>query len=803
MIHLECALTGAPGRPGPLAPPPRPPVSITTPERGDSAVTQASTPQPPTGPVIGRTLEESTPWHPERPRPAGAPNVVVVVLDDVGFGQLGSFGADIATPTMDRLAADGLRYNRFHVTALCSASRAALLTGRNHHAVGMGLLVDLPTGFPGYSARIPKSAASVARVLRDEGWSTMAVGKWHLTPRNDRSAVGPFDTWPLGLGFEHYYGFLHGDANQWTPNLVRDNSFVEPPAGPEDGYHLTEDLVDQALGMVRDQQNAAPEKPFFLYFAPGTAHAPHQVPSAWSDQYAGHFDQGWERWREEVFARQVAAGVVPEGAPLTPRPDWLPDWSRLSAQERRLFARFQEVYAGFISHFDHHLGRLMAGLEQMGVSDNTMVILTSDNGASAEGGEVGSINEHRYGYRVPDSLEDNLAGIDDIGGHRAYNHYPWGWAWAGNSPFKLWKRHTWLGGTRTPLIVKPAGGTPDAGAVRHQLSHIVDIFPTILDVCGVTPPDEVDGVAQQHIDGTSMVSTFTDSAAPDVTTTQYFEMTGSRSIIHDGWKATTDHVPSGMLDEEKLLPGSRDLESDRWSLYRLEDDFAEVNDLADEYPAVVADLERVWWAEAERNQVLPLQDDMQGRIGAMEPPLWPSPARMVIHPGGSPVADEMVPTLADGTTVEADVEIPETGGSGVLAAMGDWTNGWALVVLDGAPAMLLNLTSTPYAVRTSTELPPGRHRIGFRFDTEAGLGVLLCDDEVVGSAALPEGMGTSGLQIGGGGLRVGHDAGFPVSEDYRPPFRWNGTLHTVTFHGPAARSAEDRTALLGALIRKE
>lgn len=759
--------------------------------------------QQPNGPVIGRTSAESTPWHPPRPRPAGRPNVIVVLLDDVGFAQLSSFGSDIETPTIDRIAGDGLRFNRFHVTAMCSPSRAALLTGRNHHAVGMGMLCDFPTGYPGYSTRIPPSAATLARVLRDEGWGTMAVGKWHLTPRNDRSAAGPYETWPLGKGFEHYYGFLHGDANQWTPTLVRDNSPVEPPKGPEDGYHLTEDLVDQALRMVRDQHHAAPEKPFFLYFAPGTAHAPHQVPREWSERYQGRYDDGWERWRQRVFDRQVAEGIVPEGTRLTARPPWIPDWDTLGAEERRLFARFHEVYAGFITHFDHHLGRLLEGLEKMGIADNTMIVLTSDNGASAEGGTIGSINEHRFGFMVPDSLEDNLAGLDDIGGFRSYNHYPWGWAWAGNTPFKLWKRYTWLGGTRVPLVVRPPGGVEDPGSVRPQLCHIVDIFPTVLDICGVKPPDVVDGVEQLPIAGRSMAEAIADPEAPDVRTTQYFELAGSRSIIHDGWKATTDHISEGLMDERQI-PGSRDLETDRWSLFRLEDDFAEAEDLADQHPDVVSRLEAAWWSEAEDNNVLPIQTGLRGRLAAMEQPLWPTPPTLVVHPGGSPLADEAVPSLALGALVEADVDVPEDGGSGVLAAMGDWSNGWALVVIDGAASLQLNLTSTPYEVRSTERLPAGRHRVGFRFLGRERQGVLLCDDRVIASAPLPEGMGASGIQIGGGGLRVGHDAGFPVSDAYQPPYPWTGTLHSVTFHqSPAALDDEALAEALARLMHSE
>ena len=376
------------------------------------------------GPTIGPTLAESTPWHPPRPRPDGAPNVIVVMLDDVGFAQLGCYGSDIDTPHIDRLAGHGLRYNRFHVTAMCSPSRAALLTGRNHHAVGMGFLGDLPSGFPGYSARIPLSAATLARVLRDGGYNTMAVGKWHLTPRNDRSAAGPFDTWPLGQGFEHYYGFLHGDANQWTPTLVRDNSPVDPPRGPDEGYHLSEDLVDECLVMIKDQQHAAPGKPFFCYFAPGTAHAPHQVPHEWSGRYAGRFDLGWEQWRAQIFEEQLRTGIVPAGTTLAQRPEWIQDWDALPLEERRLFARFHEVYAGFLSHFDAQFGRLLDGLDEMGLTDETMIVLTSDNGASAEGGTIGSINEHRFGFGVRDSIEDNMAGIDDLGGFRYWHQRP-------------------------------------------------------------------------------------------------------------------------------------------------------------------------------------------------------------------------------------------------------------------------------------------------------------------------------------------------------------------------------------------
>ncbi len=746
--------------------------------------------------VIGRTTADSTPYHPPRPQPAGRPNVLVVLLDDVGFGQLGPFGGEIETPNIDRLAGEGLRYNRFHVTALCSPTRAALLTGRNPHAVGVGFLADMPTGYPGYNGRIPRSAATLPRLLREAGWSTMAVGKWHLTPRNDRTAAGPFDTWPLGQGFERFYGFLHGDANQWTPTLYRDNSPVEPPATPEEGYHLTEDLVDEALRQMKDQKHAAPDKPFFMYFTPGVGHAPHQAPQEWIDAYAGRFDDGWDAIRERVFARQVAADVVPEGTDLPPRPDWVQAWADLSAAEQRLFARYAEAHAGFVSHFDHHLGRLLDGLEELGIADNTMVLLTSDNGASAEGGRVGSINEHRFGFNVDDSLEDNLATIDQIGGWRGYNHYPWGWAWAGNAPFHLWKRYSWLGGVRVPMILKPAGGTADAGAVREQWCHAVDVAATVLDACGVELPTEVDGVVQQPLAGASLLGTVADAAAPAPRNTQYFETLGSRAIIHDGWKATTDHVSTGVTDEE-LITGSRDFDSDRWCLFRLDEDFSEAHDLADEHPEVAAALAARWETEAEANQVFPMTDGLYGHLAGFEPPLWRVPERLVVLPGGNPVVDEAVPSLSMGALVEAEVIVPDGGASGVLAAMGDWSNGWALVVIAGCPRFLLNATGTPYAVATDTVLTPGEHAVGFRLVGPDG--VLLVDGAEVARAPFAQGVGASGIQIGGGGLRLGHDVGFPVADDYTPPFPWAGRLHRVTFTGGAAlatRDAEARKALV-------
>ncbi|MFE0173553.1 sulfatase-like hydrolase/transferase [Streptomyces sp. NPDC059002] len=745
------------------------------------------------------------PRHPEGPRPApGAPDVVVIVLDDLGFAQLGCYGSDMATPHLDRLAADGLRFNRFHVTAMCSPTRASLLTGRNHHAVGMGFLVDLPIAHPGYTARLPTSAAPLPRLLRDAGHSTLAVGKWHLTPRWERTASGPFDRWPLGYGFERFYGFLQGDTNHYAPHLVRDNHYTEPPGRPEDGYHLSEDLADSAIRMILDQKQATPDKPYFLYFPLGATHAPHHVPRAWSDAYRGRFDQGWERVREEAFARQTAIGVVPGGTTLSARPPWIQDWRELDGDERRVFARMQEVFAGFLTHTDAQIGRLLDFLRRTGRLDDTLVLVLSDNGASAEGGRLGTLNEHRFTARSQDSAARNLAALDDWGGPATYPHYAWGWAWAGNTPLRLWKRYTWLGGTRAPLIAHWPRRIRDAGAVRTGFTHVVDLMPTILDACGVRAPDEVDGVPQQPVDGRSLLPVIDDADAERPFPTQYFEMLGSRSIVHGDWKATTDHVSRGVADEEQLLPGSRDFTADRWSLFRLSDDFAEAHDVAERHPDVVRKLAELWDAEAVRNDVLPLDDRMQERLGAMIPPAWPPPARARYLPGGSPVHDEALPLLFGGFTLTADAEVPGDGAAaGVLCALGDLNGGFVLYAHEGRPAFACSRAGDLDRVAADAPLTPGRHRIGVRFDPAQGQQppghgrfTLVVDGADV--AAVPLGGAFPyTFQHGGTGLCVGYDRGLAVDPGaYRPPYPWRGTLHDVVIDTTAAREsgAARRTA---------
>jgi arylsulfatase len=756
------------------------------------------------------TLNASLPASaPERQRPvdprpgSDAPNVLVIILDDVGFAQLGCFGSDMATPNIDALAAGGLRYNRFHVTAMCSPTRASVLTGRNHHAVGMGFLADMPMAYPGYTCRLPKSVTPLPRVLRDAGYNTTAIGKWHLVPRGERSDAGPFDRWPLGYGFERFYGFLQGDTNQWTPNLVRDNHYVDAPRGPEAGYHLSEDLADAAISHVLAQQQSAPDKPFYLSLALGAMHAPHHVTPEWIEPYRGRFDDGWERWRETTFARQLANGIVPDGTVLAERPSWIQPWSELSADERRMHTRAQEVFAGFLSHTDAQLGRLIDRLREVGVLDNTIVMLISDNGASGEGGTLGTVNEHRFTSQLAETVEGNLAVLDEWGGFRAYNHYSWGWAWAGNTPFKLWKRYTWLGGTRAPLIVHwPAGIDASVhGQIRSQLCHAVDLMPTILDACAVEPPAVVDGVAQQPFDGASLRATFAAADAPAPRATQYFELLGSRSIIADGWKATTDHVSQGVVDEERLLEGSRDFATDRWSLFRLDDDFSEAHDVAAEHPDVVRALDAVWNDEAERNHVFPLVDAMVARLTAFIPPPYPPGARCVFRPDASPATDESVPYLIGGFRMTALVDArarPE----GVLCALGDWNAGFAFFVRDGRLTFVVNAAGDVTRVVADSPVPAGPVALACSYAPEGGGGTftLTHDDEIVGRAESARPVPLT-WQHGGAPLMIGRDKGFPVCDDYAVPFPWTGTIREVVIEVPGPTRPDPQTELREALRR--
>jgi arylsulfatase len=679
-----------------------------------------------------------------------------------------------------------------------------VLTGRNHHAVGMGFLTDIPIGFPAYNGRIPRSAAALPRILRDVGYSAFAVGKWHLIPRWEQSASGPFDRWPLGLGFERYYGFLAGDTNQYAPELVRDNGFIDAPSRPDEGYHLSEDLADQAIRLVLDQQQSTPGKPFFLYFATGAMHAPHQAPAAWIDRFRGRYDDGWEAFRERAFDRQREIGVVPAGAALPEHPPWIPRWNELPADERRLYARMMEVYAGFLAHTDHQIGRLLDFLAGRGLLDDTLVLLLSDNGASAEGGPLGSYNEHRFTHDMVDDPAELLARAGDLGSPRAYNHYAWGWAWAGNTPFRLWKRFAWLGGVRTPLVVHWPRGLLARGEVRGQFCHAIDLFPTVLDCVGVAAPASVDGIAQQPIDGASLRATFADEAAPDPRKTQYFEMLGSRSIFHDGWKATTDHVGLQLTVERERVAGSHDFEKDHWALFHLGEDPTEARDVSEERPAMLRRLVDLWWVEAGRNGVLPLEDGFLSRAVAMEPSPWGFRGRAELEPGGGPVSETVLPPMAGGFRLTAEIAVPSGGASGVIAALGDWNNGWACYCVGGRTAVCLNLFGTPVRALASEPLSSGRHRIDVvyrRVATGGGPLAVCVDGAVVARARVPSDLPFR-WQIGAAGLLVGRDRGLPVCDDYEPPAPFEGEIERVVLEALALVPKEVR-AEIEALLKHE
>ena len=729
-----------------------------------------------------RMSEGTARYVPYRRPGAGAPNVVIIVLDDIGFAQLGCFGSAIATPSIDRLAAGGLRYNRFHVTSICSSTRAALLSGRNHHAVGMGMTMETPLGFPGYSGRIPKSAALLPRIMRDGGYATMAIGKWHLCPRGEYSAAGPMDRWPLAQGFERYYGFLAAEASQWDPPLVQDNTLIEPPRSPRDGYHLSEDLADRAIRMVLDQRQAAPEKPFFCYLALGAAHAPHQVPARWIEPYRGRFDRGWEAERSATFERQVAAGLVPAGTELTARPAWVQDWERLSGDERRLFARYMEVFAGFVTHADAQIGRFLDFLEERGDLANTLVLVLSDNGASAEGSPVGTINEPHAWLGQAEGVAEALRHIDELGGHRAFNHYPWGWAWAGNTPLQLWKRYAWLGGVRTPLVVHWPGHVAGPGTVRSQFCHAIDLFATVLDVTGVPAPETVDGVTQLPVAGATIAASFADPAAPSPRRTQYFEMHGSRAVYHDGWKATTDYV-SPLFGERGVLAGSHDFDDDHWALFNLDEDFAEANDLSAAEPGRVLALRELWWAEAGANQVLPLWEGPKSRTG-IHPGEYPAPREAVYRPGGGGICEAQLPPMIGGFTARAEIEIAAGGApaEGVICALGDLNGGWGFYLLDGRPVSCLVSLGEVTRIAGSGTLDSGPHVVTAGYEPSlAGPARfwLDVDGELVAEAGHGRPAMFPGLATAGARMLVGRDGGLAFNDDYEPPFPLNAALRRL------------------------
>jgi len=727
------------------------------------------------GGTIGRYRSESTPWWPEPVHPpAGAPNVVVVLLDDVGFAQLGCFGSDIETPTFDRLAGGGLRYTNFHTTALCSPTRACVLTGRNHHRVGMGRITDLATGFPGYHARIGKEHGFLSEMLTPHGYAAYAVGKWHLTPDEEQHLGASRDRWPLGRGFERFYGFFGGETHQFAPSLVHDSHRVPPPRSWEDGYHLTEDLADRAIEYVADLRHAEPDKPFFLYLCTAACHSPHHAPRDWIDRYHGRFDDGWDVWRNATLARQITTGVLPEGTELSPRPEWVPAWDSLPKDQRRLFARFQECFAAFLSHADHQVGRVLDFLAETGDRERTLVFVLSDNGASSEGGATGSVNDARPWNLAPRPIEEALSRLDELGGPTLHNNYPWGWTVAGNTPFRRWKREAHEGGVADPLIVSWPAGIATPGEIRRQYVHAIDLVPTVLDIIGVDAPSELGGVAQSAIEGVSFAHTFDDASAPSGRQTQYYEMFGCRALYHRGWKAVVYHP---IFDQR--VP----FDDDRWELYDVAADPSECHDLADRHPEKLRELVERWWVEAARHNVLPLDNSPFDHVFGERRPGHRARHRYVYYPHAGPVTEEAAVNVRNRShTITAEVTIPEAGAEGILVAQGSILGGYVLFVRDERLTYVHNFVGLEqHRIVSTVEVAPGERSLGFRFTKtaeHAGTGTLLVDGAPVGELAIARFTPTR-FSITGEGLCCGYDTGMPVVDDYRPPFRFSGILHRV------------------------
>ena len=700
------------------------------------------------GGTIGKTVKDSKPWWPQAKRPpAGAPNILVVLFDDVGFSDFGCYGSAIRTPTIDKLAAEGLRYTGFHTTAMCSTTRAALLTGRNHHSVGVGCLANFDSGYPGYRGKIAKEAGTLAEMLRPHGYRNYMVGKWHVTPLTESGATGPFDGWPLGRGFDRFYGFLDAETDQYAPELVADNAHVDPPGTFETGYHLTSDLIDRSIGFIADHLADRPDLPWLTWVALGACHAPHQAPADLIRGYDAMFAHGWDAEREQRMAKQKAMGVVPQATKMPARNDGVKAWEQHSDDERRVFTRLQSAFAGMLDHADQHLARLIAFLDKAGVRDNTLVILMSDNGASQEGG--------------PDT----------------HSNFPLGWAMASNTPLRRYKQNTHGGGIRDPFVMCWPDRIKARGELRHQFVHACDLVPTLLDLVGVEAPASIAGVAQMPIEGVSFAPSIANPAAPSKSSAQYFEMFGHRGLWKDGWKAVSFH------------PSGTPFENDKWELFHLDRDFSEVDDLAQQEPQRLADMIELWWAEAEKHNVLPLDDRFGPRFAENAARFHGERSRFTFHAGMGHVPTDVAPDVRSRSyTVEAFVEIEEAA-EGVLIAHGDATSGYSLYVKDGHLVHDLNIGGGHEILRSGRKVPSGAHRLGLHVErlvrkeapakgARTGFSeyTLLIDGEPAGSMQTQFGFNTL---ISWSGLDIGRDRGSPVSH-YAAPFEFTGRLLRVS-----------------------
>ncbi|MGB5243707.1 MAG: arylsulfatase [Lutimonas sp.] len=730
---------------------------------------------------IGRTYQDSEMAWPDLPSPAeGAPNVIVILLDDVGFGMTSTFGGSIPTPNLDKLADNGLRYTRFHTTAICGPSRAALITGRNHHNAGSGFLAEWATGFPSYTTMIPRSTATIAKVLKYNGMNSSWFGKNHNTPDWETSAVGPFDRWPTNLGFDYFYGFNAGETHQYYPVIFENTIPVEPDKSPEEGYHFMTDMTDRAIGWMQLQKSISPEKPVFMYFAPGAAHAPHHVTKEWRDKFKGKFDHGWDKEREIVYERQKKMGIIPADAKLSPRNDFVPKWDTINENEKKLYTLLYENYAGYLAFTDHEVGRLIDAIHALPDAENTMILyIVGDNGASAEGGLEGTVNEVKALNGIPTSIAENLEKMDEIGGPTTEPHFPVGWAFAGNTPFPWVKQvASHFGGTRNPMVVSWPKVIKDKGGIRDQFLHLIDVVPTVLEATGVEMPEYVEGVKQRPLDGKSFLSTLTNANAPEIRTTQYFEVFSNRALYHEGWVAAHQHTYPWRQD---FSPG---YENEVWELYNVAEDFSEAVNVAEQYPEKLEELKAIWEEEAEKYHVFPLDDRGTARISSPKPSPLGKRTHFTFYEGATRIPETAAPNTKNTSwTMEAMVETSPKNKDGVINAIGGSGAGYTLYVKDGYPTFLYNFFEADIVtIKSSKKLPDGLASIKVDFKYDGGgegkgaLVTLLLNNEKVGESRIERTVpGRFGIDTFG----IGEDSGSPVTHHYKPPFSYQGHIKEV------------------------
>jgi arylsulfatase len=737
--------------------------------------------------TVNLDIRDSKPDWPaflDEKAPKDAPNVLVILYDDTGCAAWSSYGGRINMPTLDRLAKNGLTFTQWHTTAVCSPSRSCLLTGRNHHQNGFGTIAESAAGFPGYAGHIPPENATMATVLRDAGWSTLWVGKNHNVPVDAFDIGANRKHWPLGLGYDRFYGFIGGETNQWYPELIEDNHFVEQPSMPEDGYHFSKDIADKAISFIRDTKQSRPDKPWYLWYCPGANHAPHHAPKEYIEKYKGKFDDGYEAYREWVLPRMIEKGILPKGTELTPinpmkegtfiEGDAVRPWNTLSADEKKLFSRMAEVYAGFSEYTDVQIGRVIDYLEESGQLDNTLIFYCADNGASGEGSPNGSVNENRFFNGFPDDIESNMPMMDKLGSPDTYNHYPTGWAVAFSTPYRMFKRYSqYAGGTADPLIIHWPKGFKARGEVRHQYHHCTDIVPTILECCGVKLPDFVNGAMQTPLPGISMRYSFDNASAPTRKETQYYEMLSTRGIWHKGWKASTEHGP--LINKGKF-------DQDRWQLFHTDVDRSEAHDLAQQYPEKVKELAALWLAEAKKYNVLPLND--YGVVGIHELEYKMAPpanGRYVYYPGTTELPEASAArTLGVSFKILAEVEFTRNT-QGVIVSQGSRFGGYTIFLKGGRLSFVYNFLGIPPEQKLTCPAPTsGKHVVGVEFKKKSmgknnetlGTMTLYVDDKPAGSANFRTQSGHYALA--GEGLAVGYDSGDRISTEYETKFPFSG-----------------------------